>query len=52
VIVCATGFDAMTGPLLRMNVTTTRGNKLAESWEAGPRTYVKTNCFVCFTFPT
>jgi cyclohexanone monooxygenase len=40
VIVFATGFDAMTGPLLRMNVTGRDGTRLAEKWEHGPRTYL------------
>jgi cation diffusion facilitator CzcD-associated flavoprotein CzcO len=40
IIVFATGFDAMTGPFLRMNITGRKGLKLAEAWEAGPRTYL------------
>ncbi len=40
IIVFATGFDAMTGPLLRMNITGRDGLKLAEAWEAGPRNYL------------
>ena len=40
VIVFATGFDAMTGSLLRMNITGSAGKKLANAWEAGPRTYL------------
>jgi cation diffusion facilitator CzcD-associated flavoprotein CzcO len=40
VIVFATGFDAMTGPMLRMNITGRNGISLAEAWEAGPRTYL------------
>ncbi|WP_419552745.1 flavin-containing monooxygenase [Candidatus Poriferisodalis sp.] len=39
-IVFATGFDAMTGTLLRMNVTGRGGIRLAEHWDAGPRTYL------------
>jgi cyclohexanone monooxygenase len=30
----------MTGPLLRLNVTGRDGLRLAEAWEAGPRTYL------------
>ena len=40
IIVFATGFDAMTGPMLRMNITGRDGTTLAEAWEAGPRTYL------------
>ena len=40
VIVYATGFDAMTGALLRMNITGRNGEPLAEKWEAGPRNYL------------
>ncbi len=40
VIVFATGFDAMTGALLRMNVTGRGGLTLAEAWAAGPRTHL------------
>jgi cation diffusion facilitator CzcD-associated flavoprotein CzcO len=40
IIVFATGFDAMTGPMLRMNITGRNGTTLAEAWEAGPRTYL------------
>ena len=40
IIVFATGFDAMTGPMLRMNITGRDGMPLAEAWEAGPRTYL------------
>ena len=36
----ATGFDAMTGPLLRMNITGRDGLTLAEAWQAGPRNYL------------
>ncbi|WP_419922829.1 flavin-containing monooxygenase [Candidatus Poriferisodalis sp.] len=39
-IVYATGFDAMTGTLLRMNVTGRGGMRLADHWDAGPRTYL------------
>jgi cyclohexanone monooxygenase len=40
VIVFATGFDAMTGPLLRMGITGRGGLPLAEKWAAGARTYL------------
>jgi cation diffusion facilitator CzcD-associated flavoprotein CzcO len=40
IIVFATGFDAMTGPMLRMNITGRNGTTLSEAWEAGPRTYL------------
>jgi cation diffusion facilitator CzcD-associated flavoprotein CzcO len=40
VIVFATGFDAMTGPLLRMNIKGRDGLPLREAWRAGPRTYL------------
>ena len=36
----ATGFDAMTGALLNMNISGRNGLSLAEHWEAGPRTYL------------
>jgi len=39
-LVFATGFDAMTGALLNMNVTGSGGRKLGDAWEAGPRTYL------------
>ncbi|MDT4903275.1 MAG: cyclohexanone monooxygenase [Pseudonocardiales bacterium] len=39
-VVFATGYDAMTGPLLRMNVVGCGGQRLADKWSAGPRTYL------------
>jgi cyclohexanone monooxygenase len=39
-IVLATGFDAMTGPLLRPDITGAGGVKLRDKWAAGPRTYL------------
>ena len=39
-IVFATGFDAMTGPLLRPNITGRDGRALAEHWADGPRSYL------------
>ena len=40
IIVFATGFDAMTGPLLRMNIEGRDGLPLAKVWENGPRNYL------------
>lgn len=40
VIVFATGFDAMTGPLLRLNLTGTDGRRLADDWAEGPKTWL------------
>jgi cyclohexanone monooxygenase len=39
-IVFATGFDAMTGALLAMDIRGRRGLTLRQAWEAGPRTYL------------
>jgi cyclohexanone monooxygenase len=36
----ATGFDAMTGALLRMDVRGANGTRLADEWAAGPRSYL------------
>jgi cation diffusion facilitator CzcD-associated flavoprotein CzcO len=40
IIVFATGFDAMTGPLLSMDIRGKGGRSLKEAWAAGPRTYL------------
>jgi len=40
VIVFATGFDAMTGAILKIDVTGRDGEKLRDKWSAGPRTYL------------
>src|ERR1041384_2069622 len=40
IIVFATGFDAMTGPLLRMDIRGRDGVTLKDVWEAGPRNYL------------
>jgi cation diffusion facilitator CzcD-associated flavoprotein CzcO len=40
VLVFATGFDAMTGPLFEMNIRGREGLALRDKWEAGPRTYL------------
>ncbi len=39
-IVLATGFDAMTGSLLRMNIRGLGGRTLEDKWAEGPRTYL------------
>lgn len=39
-IVFATGFDAMTGPLKSMNIKGVDGRSLDEAWADGPRTYL------------
>ena len=39
-IVYATGFDAMTGTLLRIAIEGRDGETLQQAWEAGPRTYL------------
>jgi cation diffusion facilitator CzcD-associated flavoprotein CzcO len=40
IIVFATGFDAMTGPMLQIDVRGRSGLKLADAWAAGPRNYL------------
>lgn len=40
IIVFATGFDALTGPLLNLNITGSKGYELREAWSAGPKTYL------------
>ncbi|MEK6245540.1 MAG: NAD(P)/FAD-dependent oxidoreductase [Pseudomonadota bacterium] len=39
-IVFATGFDAMTGSLLRIDIRGRGGRSLKDKWRAGPRTYL------------
>jgi cyclohexanone monooxygenase len=39
-IVFATGFDAMTGTLLRIDIHGREGATLREAWAAGPHTYL------------
>ncbi|MCC6709351.1 MAG: NAD(P)/FAD-dependent oxidoreductase [Gammaproteobacteria bacterium] len=39
-IVFATGFDAMTGSLERIDIRGRQGLPLADKWQAGPRTYL------------
>jgi cyclohexanone monooxygenase len=40
VLIFATGFDAMTGPLLRMNIKGAGGISLNEEWADGPHNYL------------
>ena len=40
VLVYATGFDAMTGALLKMDIRGRGGETLGEHWAAGPKTYL------------
>jgi cation diffusion facilitator CzcD-associated flavoprotein CzcO len=40
VIVFATGFDAMTGPLLGIDIRGRDGHALKDAWSAGPKTYL------------
>jgi cation diffusion facilitator CzcD-associated flavoprotein CzcO len=39
-LVLATGFDAMTGALLRIDIRGRGGVRLAQAWSAGPTTYL------------
>lgn len=39
-IVFATGFDALTGPLLSIDIRGTNGQALADKWSVGPTTYL------------
>jgi len=40
VIIFATGFDAMTGALTRLDLTGANGARLAQKWDAGPTNYL------------
>jgi cyclohexanone monooxygenase len=40
VLVLATGFDAMTGALLRIDIRGAGGRPLADAWAEGPRTFL------------
>ena len=40
IIVFATGFDAMTGALLKMDIRGRQGKTLADAWSAGPTNYL------------
>lgn len=39
-IIFATGFDAMTGAVLDIDIRTSAGVTMRDKWEAGPRTYL------------
>jgi cyclohexanone monooxygenase len=39
-VVCATGFDAMTGALARIDIRNGRGETLREKWKDGPVSYL------------
>ena len=39
-IVFATGFDAMTGAIVNVDITGRDGRRLADEWDHGPRTYL------------
>ncbi|MBX3259581.1 MAG: NAD(P)/FAD-dependent oxidoreductase, partial [Labilithrix sp.] len=43
-IVYATGFDAMTGALLRIDIRGREDRALRDEWEGGPRTYLGLMC--------
>jgi cation diffusion facilitator CzcD-associated flavoprotein CzcO len=40
IIVIATGFDALTGPLKKLGIKGRNGRALAQEWEEGPQTYL------------
>ena len=40
ILIYATGFDAMTGALYRMNIKGRNGLSLQDCWSSGPRTYL------------
>jgi cyclohexanone monooxygenase len=40
IVIFATGFDALTGPLLRLNLVGRDGVELRDKWSEGPRTYL------------
>jgi cyclohexanone monooxygenase len=40
VVVCATGFDAMTGSVIRMDITGSAGTTIKERWADGPHNYL------------
>lgn len=40
IIIFATGFDAMTGSLIKLNLQGLGGRRLREDWQAGPSTYL------------
>ncbi|WP_419320624.1 flavin-containing monooxygenase [Caulobacter sp. ErkDOM-E] len=40
VIIMATGYDALTGPMLAIDITGRDGLKLSEAWRDGPKSYL------------
>ncbi|MFJ6263304.1 flavin-containing monooxygenase [Rhodococcus erythropolis] len=40
VLIFATGFDAVTGALSKIDITGTNGRTLADQWQGGPETYL------------
>ncbi len=40
IIVFATGYDAMTGPLLKLNIKGRNGLPLGDIWKSGPKSYL------------
>ena len=40
ILVFATGFDALTGPLTRVGIRGRKGRKLEDKWAQGPQTYL------------
>ncbi|MBL7255973.1 flavin-containing monooxygenase [Paractinoplanes lichenicola] len=40
IIVFATGFDAMTGPIFRLNIEGVDGRAIQDAWADGPQTYL------------
>ena len=40
ILILATGFDAMTGAILRMDIRGREGRELRKKWRAGPRAYL------------
>jgi len=40
VIIMATGYDALTGPMLAIDITGRNGLKLSEAWRDGPKSYL------------
>jgi cation diffusion facilitator CzcD-associated flavoprotein CzcO len=39
-IVCATGYDAITGGLKQIDITGVKGQKLSQTWDKGTKTYL------------
>ena len=40
ILVFATGFDAMTGPIFRLNISGVGGRTIQDAWADGPQTYL------------